>query len=361
MISTSHSLDTDSKINNRTDRAFSLFSIVQFPNADCTSSSSTTTYGTCYTATECSDAGGSADGNCAAGFGVCCIITTSTCGSTISTNTSYIRNPNYPSSYTPSSTGTCTFTINKCSADVCQVRLDFQTLSGFDETGGVCSDKLAIEGQTGSDPPTVCGTTTGQHMYAEIGATSSDTATVTLTYGSTSAAKTWNVLVRQISCDATWKAPTDCTQYYTGVSGTIQSYGFPGGQLLQSMYYDNCIRTEAGYCSIQYKETTGTTPDSFDFFPNIAANAETTQGTCSVSYVYIPGLSPDGIQPLPATSPESFIDQSCGQVFGIDGTAVSLALVSAKQPFVVGVYTDTTTTLTSPTTGFSLDYTQLPC
>merc|ERR1719445_946299 len=72
--------------NNRTGRAFSLFSIVQFPNAGCTGSSSSTTYGTCYTATECENAGGSADGNCAAGFGVCCLITTNSCGSTISTN-----------------------------------------------------------------------------------------------------------------------------------------------------------------------------------------------------------------------------------------------------------------------------------
>ena len=38
----------------------------------CTSLSSSTTNGTCYTASECSSKGGSADGNCAAGFGVCC-------------------------------------------------------------------------------------------------------------------------------------------------------------------------------------------------------------------------------------------------------------------------------------------------
>merc|ERR1719369_2664826 len=162
---------------NRTGRAFSLFSIVQFPNAGCTGSSSSTTYGTCYTATECSAAGGSADGNCAAGFGVCCLITTNSCGSTISTNTSYIRNPNYPSSYTPSSTGSCTFTINKSASDICQLRLDFQTMSGFDETGGVCSDKLATSGQTGKNPPTVCGTNTDYHMYTEFGTTSTDTIT----------------------------------------------------------------------------------------------------------------------------------------------------------------------------------------
>merc|ERR1719445_738416 len=235
--------------NNRTGRAFSLFSIVQFPNAGCTGSSSSTTYGTCYTATEC----------CAAGFGVCCLITTNSCGSTISTNTSYIRNPNYPSSYTPSSTGSCTFTINKSPSDICQLRIDFQTMSGFAETDGVCSDKLATAGQTGKQPPTVCGTMTGYHMYTEFDTTSTDTITLTLTYGSTTTAKTWNLLLRQISCDATWKAPTDCVQYFTGSTGTIQSYNFAGGQLLQGMYYTNCIRTEAGYCGIQYKESTGQT------------------------------------------------------------------------------------------------------
>ena len=37
-------------------------------------------------------------------------------------------------------------------------------------------------------------------------------------------------------------------------------------------------RTEAGYCGIQYKESTGQTPDTFDFFPNEATNAEASAG-----------------------------------------------------------------------------------
>merc|ERR1719228_1955664 len=199
-------------------RAFSLFSIVQFPNSGCISSSSSSTYGTCYTASECETKGGSADGNCASGFGVCCLITTNTCGSTVSTNTSYIRNLNYPSSYTPTSTGSCEIKVSKCSDDVCQLRIDFQTMSGFAASVGVCTDSFAAAGQTGIDPPSVCGTNTGYHMYTEFGATSTDTITLTITYGSTTTAKTWNVLLRQISCSATWKAPTDCTQYFTGVT-----------------------------------------------------------------------------------------------------------------------------------------------
>ena len=50
------------------------------------------------------------------------VVTTSTCSSSISTNTTYIRNPNYPSSYTPSSAGTCSYTINKVSSMSCSER-----------------------------------------------------------------------------------------------------------------------------------------------------------------------------------------------------------------------------------------------
>ena len=101
---------------------FSLFSIVQFPNDECTSSSSSTEIGTCLTASECNSKSGTASGSCAAGFGVCCVISTTTCGSTVSSNSSYIRNPGYPSSITPTSTGTCEFTIDKASDDICQLR-----------------------------------------------------------------------------------------------------------------------------------------------------------------------------------------------------------------------------------------------
>jgi len=363
----------------RAGKSFSLFSIVQFPNQQCTSSSSSSTYGTCFTSSECSAKGGSADGNCAAGFGVCCVIYTSTCGATVTTNTTYIRNPSYPSSYTPSSTGSCTHTIDKVSDDVCQLRLDFQTMSGFatSTTAGLCSDSFAAAGQTGVDPPSICGTNTNYHMYVEFGATSTDTVKLTITYGSTTTAKTWNILSRQISCTATWKAPTDCTQYFTGASGTVKSYNYAGGQLLNKMYYTNCIRTEAGYCRIQWKESSTSSPDTFDMTPAPATTALANGGysppaiayACPVGYIYIPDLSMDGrtgftsasMSTAPPQAHQSFYSTMCGTNFGLEGGTTSLVLVSAKQPFVLGVYTDTTTALTSPTTGFNMDYTQLAC
>merc|ERR1711923_421204 len=104
-------------------KQLSLFSVVQFPNDECVSTtSSITTMGTYLTASECTNRAGASSGTCAAGFGVCCVITTSTCGATVSTNITYIRNPGYPSSITPTSTGsTCTTTIRKVSDNICQL------------------------------------------------------------------------------------------------------------------------------------------------------------------------------------------------------------------------------------------------
>merc|ERR1712154_756392 len=356
--------------NNVTDtrggKAFSLFSIVQFPNQQCTASSSSSTYGTCYTSSECTSKGGSSDGNCAAGFGVCCVITTSTCSSSISTNTTYIRNPNYPSSYTPTSAGTCSYTVNKVSDDVCQLRLDFQTMSGFyTGTSGACGvDDFEAAGQTGKNPPTICGTNTGYHMYVEFGVTSTDTITLTNTYrsGGLTTAKTFNILLRQISCTARWKAPTDCVQYFTGKSGSVKSYNFAGSQFLQSQIYNNCIRTEKGYCGIQWKESSTTSPDPFGVLgttTTAAGAGASTTTLCTSGFVSIPDLSMDGIAAIPVPlGVQAYQSYMCGTIFGIEGQTISAALISRKQPFVLGVYSSTAA---QPGTGFNLDYTQLPC
>ena len=69
-----------------------LFSVVQFPNDACTASSGLT--GTCVTSTECTSRSGVSEGGCAAGFGVCCVVSSATClssGTTISQNNTYVR------------------------------------------------------------------------------------------------------------------------------------------------------------------------------------------------------------------------------------------------------------------------------
>ena len=92
---------------------FSLFSMVQFENLPCqgVGSNDEATTGVCYTATECDEKQGNEIGKCASGFGVCCMVKTSTCGSTVSQNCSYIQNPTFPSTYAPTTAGACAFNV----------------------------------------------------------------------------------------------------------------------------------------------------------------------------------------------------------------------------------------------------------
>ena len=68
-----------------------------------------------------------------------------------------------------------------------------------------------------------------------------------------------------------FRAPTDCYQYLTGVSGTLTSFNYPTAAL-ELIRYTSCVRREAGYCGIlwaqsQYTSGSGAiatvTPDPF--------------------------------------------------------------------------------------------------
>jgi len=377
----------------RSDRQFSLFSIVQFPNDACTSSSSVFTKGTCLASSECNSKGGSASGNCAAGFGVCCVFSTSTCGATLSQNCSYFTNPGFPSTY--STTGSCSFTVAKSQDDICQLRLDFDTLamgvmpqitiaanSNYGCCGSSCAtiiavasspmDSLTVTGQTGSNPPVICGINTGSHMYLEMGTLATDTATLATYLGSgATGTRQWNIKVSQISCSAAWRAPTGCVQYYTGVSQPVTSYGHQSGQLLQSQNYNACTRQELGYCSNSWREagqaslagTTSLSPDPFGM-----TDAETTgegeNTLCVNSYVHIAGGD------LGTGLPTGLSNTWCGEALQCDTCAVALAAAGRPAPvsttsFYLGVFSDSGTMGVNPTataaTGFNLIYTQKAC
>lgn len=352
---------------DRQKKLISLFSVVQFPNQVCTTQVGTSIYGTCLTSSECTTAGGSSSGTCAAGFGVCCYISTSTCSTTIQKNNTYITNPSYPSSYTPA-LGSCTFTISKINDDICQLRFDFQTFTGFSvSTVGVCTDTFTVTGQTGVNPPSICGTNTGYHMYAEVGKASSDTGTVTITYGSTTPAKQFNIFVQQIECDNPARAPTDCVQYFTGVSGNLQSYGHAGGQLIKGMDYTTCIRTEKGYCGISYVEASGTTIDAFSILAAAGTTAISTTGACAANglVLTIPRTSSDGItgfSSTPNSLPVSpFPNAFCGALLGIQGATVGQKLTTVQKPFTIHLLTAPASTIVAPSTGYNLEYAQVLC
>merc|ERR1712038_570871 len=332
-------------VNEREKRLFSLFSIVTFPNKQCTTASSTSSsimYGTCYAASECSAKGGTVDGNCAAGFGVCCTFTVSTCGTSVTQNCSYIQNPSYPTSYTTS--GSCSYSVTPLSTDICQMRLDFVNFDITETTAGVCTDSFTATGPSGQNPMDLCGTLTKQHLYVEQ-ARSSTATTLKFTIAT---GGTWKIKVSQIECSSVSKAPSDCDQYLTGISGNVISFNWYGAVLLRNKDFTACIRREKGYCGISYYQATGTTIDSFDLDDaGKALGGESNIAKTTLSYIKIPGVVP------PVFS---------GSVLN---SALSAAMTSAGTVYASGnrfiIYLVSHDIAQTSYEGYNLEWAQIPC
>merc|ERR1712165_316439 len=116
--------------------------------------------------------------------------------------------------------------------DVCYIRLDFEAfvLLGPTTTSDTtaCVDSfIATVSPSGYTTSKICGTNTGEHIYLSLGPSSTASATLAFTFGTTSTTRTWEIKVTQIEC---WSRarPYDpgCLQYYTGTQGRISSFNF---------------------------------------------------------------------------------------------------------------------------------------
>jgi len=303
--------------------------------------------GTCLAESECTSKSGTVDGNCAAGFGVCCSFTLSTCGSTVTQNCTYIQNPSYPTTFTTS--GACAYTVTPLSSDICQLRLDFDNFDiTEDTTTGACTDTFEAKGPTGRNPMSLCGTATGQHLYVEQGrSTTPTTLTFTIATGGT-----WKIKVSQIECSSLMRAKPGCDQWFTGLSGTFQSYNWPTVPI-QAKSYAYCFRSEAGYCHLDYNQFQPfTSPDSFAI-DNANNDKSHNSATFGEGWLDIAG--------------NDQISHVSGDVFSAaTGTHIATEATPSTVTVTGGNYVVTYNTLgnsqvSSDNKGFKLTYTHVPC
>ena len=115
------------------------------------------------------------------------------------------------------------------------------------------------------------------------------------------------------------------------------------------LFSENCVRTNKGYCRIQWQESPGTTPDTFQLdTQDAAAGAASTmaaggvhsptpadptmlaQIACPLAYVQIPDGSINGLTPLPLPpSGWAYQSQYCGGLLGLTDAAGGAAIPSA--------------------------------
>merc|ERR1712050_19921 len=361
--------------NEREGEVFSLFNVVQFKNSPCVSSSTLASgstsnrNGTCFTSSECSDKGGSARGSCASGFGVCCVFTVSATSTTINNNDTYIQNPGFPTAY--GETNSLSYTIQKCSEDICWLRLDFEqfTTQGPADTvetnGGACVDTFTVTSNSGQTVPPICGIMTGQHIYVDLGALPSDSATLNFAFSGTSTTRLWDIKVAQIPCGANYAPPDGCLQYQEGLTGRLETFNFASttSSHLLSQSYAVCIRREAGYCCVQYQVCAD--DNSFNIDSTVTGGdfgKAKVDIECTLDYITIETST---VGCVPAGGGATFTSRYCnGKLNASKESTQNAPICDCTFPFEVNIHTDAMAEAMSAATnnrGVCLEYTQIPC
>ncbi|XP_030764365.1 uncharacterized protein LOC115888705 [Sitophilus oryzae] len=389
-------------------KIFSIFTVIKFNNTECNATNWAGTWqGVCYTSSECTQMGGTAFGNCASGYGVCCVFRGS-CGDSSSRNCSYFKSPNYPDYYpstgpvitptttlapvtttgatpdprlhwyyykkgrgdkelddvlsskqTSSDSLSCVFSVYKTNSDVKQIRIDFIDLDLASPTNGTCvTERLVITGQNSNDQiPVLCGYNTGQHVYVDVSQLNGPLQIMVLS--TTGSRKRFKMRICQYT-DVCSTSQNNCLQYYTGVTGVIESFNYDQAAMFNRStpgYFNNlnyaiCIRREAGYCSITYRNVQGGQTYPFQLVNELPSGQLTVpQGqagvdilNCPDDYIIIDGTRLCG---------DRFNDGSTSANFSMNAPVVD----TSAGPIVINVRTNGNVT----GLGFKLYYTQNPC
>merc|ERR1712038_1914846 len=307
-----HVYADNSDSQDRNGKFLSMFEIVKFENDACTTGGNKN--GTCFTSQECEDKGGKKDGDCAKGYGVCCLFEVN-CGDSASFNNTYFTQG------TGFSTGNCA--VEFCpDEDICQIRLDFSTFAingphspltattATDEATavahgsvtsdgtnkidasllwGTCNtDSFSVTSTSGTNPPVICGTNTGEHLYMDV----SGGQCVTLAFSIGSGSASWNIQVQTYDSDFDNKAPTGCTQYYFGeTTQGFKTFNYANGVHLANQNQRICFRQEKGKTKICYS-----TAATADFSVNVMSKSLNAVGYTNAGKEWCCGYGADGKQ-----------------------------------------------------------------
>merc|ERR1711997_338182 len=356
----------------RTGKVLGLFSVVTFPNDECNTIMTPSMSGVCVTSEECSNSGdtiATASGNCASGFGVCCMRRIVAPGS-ITQDLTHIQNEDFPAAEAALRGATAPAATDRAvnimgGADICALKVEFITvqLLNPDAATGTCGEE-AISVTTPARNPgagfgieNLCGVLTGQHIFVDVApGTGAMAMTLNIDTSAVSGDRMWKILVRQIQCDDVNRPPGGCLQYHTGLSGQLTSFNgartADAHQMIQNQDYKICIKRGAGMCGVTYREATSGagTIDSFDLEGG-AAGAANFGGNSKVGAACTD----------PAVQTQAIIIQPLGFFCGGKLSSATDEILPGPVAGGFDVRVVQTNTATQAGSGFNLVYTQTSC
>ncbi|XP_071451424.1 uncharacterized protein [Hetaerina americana] len=217
--------------------------------------------GVCFNPYECKIQNGEPRGQCARGFGVCCVFT-ATCGDEVVNNITYFVNPGFPGLH--SGVFDCEVKIRKMASHVSQLRLDFIhfNLGQPNRRTGNCEADSFVMGlqarrkvknplKLPSQTLRICGQSSGHHVYYDV-ENYDEPVTIRMNLTKEHFGRLWEIRITQVRFNQ--RAPAGCLEYHHGVRGIIQTMNFgDNGRHLANQDYSICMRQEEGYCSIAYE------------------------------------------------------------------------------------------------------------
>ncbi|EDW08662.1 uncharacterized protein LOC6578824 [Drosophila mojavensis] len=330
--------------------------------------------GTCLTRFKCMRQGGTVNGYCGT-YGVCCE-TNMACGTTTRLKRTIIRNP---ATFT---TNICQYTIEAYSANVQQLRIDFEQFELQQPTFSATDDRL-LECQDYFEAGSfkLCGMNAGQHLYLPFNvAAGIDQITLTFSVPSRWQQSNWRLIVTQLEApqasskrktsmlgglggsgnslqdlrsifashhaDYELLAPAGCQQYYTELTGTIRSFNYQptmGSVYMPETSYTICIKSTPSASMIEYS------------FNRLAMSLQTGEGegydeACHAT-VHTPGRQEDYL-----LIPQSLLARNTAYqptyYCGINENFI----VYASPPYMIHFSSDEMTLDATQETGFSLTY-----
>lgn len=254
--------------------------------------------------------------------------------------------------------------MKPCDASICQLRIDFRSLSLAPPSGdGYClTDSLQITGGA-SRVPIICGENSGQHVYVDFNGEAPIMISVA-TSPSYTFNRQWQLQIAQLACRSPTQAPSGCLQYYLEDSGTVQNFnyasapspllnslGTPGTRQIANHQYGICVRMAANKCSITWSQVESdmysftVTGDVDAMDPSLLGTEAGQNQNCTTDFVIIPNSQQIGEN---LTS-----DRFCG--LGLSPTTTS------TKPFVLYVVNDGNDNSDMANRGFYLTFKQNGC
>lgn len=211
--------------------------------------------GRCMSLPDCRFSRGTREGECADGFGVCCIYEARNNVETTLSNNSYFVQPQFPQPFGGGENVSLTVLLP---ASTCQLRLELEQFHLLPPVGGRClNDSLRVF-VNGSDSyvPELCGHNSGQHVVLhfpeneEHSLLSFNVATPTPGFP-----RRWSVRIVLYNCGSKKLAQPGCLQHHSGCRGSFRSFAYHEESLhfVRALNYAVCIARPSWLQAISLK------------------------------------------------------------------------------------------------------------